>query len=120
MKEFFSALQSQGLFGLVGFAVIVFILILFFLIKSGIIKFRNSNDTPLPKPDEKIKQLIRDQSAETRKVVYEMKQQQEVHQAVVDNTLAHFEKGIDKMVGVLSEVQQDIAKFLSERKHGKG
>lgn len=97
--------------------MVVLVLIFFILSKFGVVRFGRSscNDSK----NESIKQLIRDQNASTRKVVYEMKQQQEIHQAVLDNTMEHFEKGIDKMVGVLSEVQQDISKFLSERKNGK-
>lgn len=118
-------LQQQGLFGLfvfgIGFSVVVLGISLLTLNKFGVIRFRRScrDKTSLVYDDETIKQLIRDQNQETRKVVYEMKQQQEVHQAVMDNTLVHFEKGIDKMVDVLSEVQRDIKQALiSARKNG--
>lgn len=118
-------LQQQGLFGLfvfgIGFSVVVLGISLLTLNKFGVIRFRRScrgDKTVSVRDDEVIKQLIRDQNQETRKVVYEMKQQQEVHQAVMDNTLEHFEKGIDKMVNVLSEVHQDISAALSARKNG--
>jgi len=120
-------LQEQGFFGLfifgIGFSVVILGISLLTLNKFGVIRFKRSHHdktSSVPvRDDEPIKQLIRDQNQETRKVVYEMKQEQQIHQAVLDNTLVHFEKGIDKMVDVLSEVQQDIKQALiSARKNG--
>ncbi len=54
--------------------------------------------------------------ADTRKVVYEMKNAIEVSQAREEVTLGHLEKGITKMVDVMVELKSDISKALNGKK----
>lgn len=123
MGEFIEILQQQGLLGLfifgIGFSVVTFAIGLFFLKKAKVINFKSGSNgkTEKVKCEECIanfKDFTRGQFAETRKVVYEMKQQQEIHAAVLDNTLKHFEKGIDKMVNVLSDIKVEIKKAVKK------
>ena len=109
-------MEQQGWLGLfvfgAGFSVIAFGLLLFVLVKAKVIKF--NKDKPHVKPtSEPFKEFIRAQSAETRKVVYELRNEITIHQAKEEVTFQHLEKGITKMVDVLQDMKTEISKSLN-------
>ena len=131
MDKFFEILQQQGLLGLfifgAGFSVIALLLVIFFLVKSKVISFNRKSEKPANgkttaiqaiKDDEKLKEFIRAQMAETRKVVYEMKSEADVSQARTELTLQHLETGISKMVDVMVDLKTEISKSLNGRSKG--
>ena len=125
MDTFLKILQQQGAMGLlifgIGFSVVTFALGLLVLVKLKIIKFdkkpANGKTTAIQtiKNDEALKEFIRVQMADTRKVVYEMKTDMDISQAKAEVTLQHLNTGISKMVDVMVGLRTDIAKALNDK-----
>lgn len=113
-------------FGALAIGIVLSVAIVFVMKRHGIIKVGNgggestrANGNGGKIDINSLKDFMRDQHAMSRKVLYDIKQAQELNHAITKNTLEHFSKAVDKMMDSFGEMKEDVSKMLDSMRTKK-